>query len=978
VARKTQTTRVFQLARDLGVSSKDIVTKCKAEEIPGVTNHMSAVSLGLAATIREWFGAVAVGGTAVQTAPAVDVKAAREKITKKKARRKASRKSDDHAESETSVQVAEPIGSAPNASAGTVAPPPADAGESFAATAPAVEAAPAEPVAIAPETPVASAPSTPVDEAPPVIDDAPAAPAAETVEPPADDTDDTDAQPLSPDAEPPAESDDSIKPVVNVPTRPKIVAPAGRRLQQPTQTKLAGPKVIRVESPEPVPAPRPRRVERSGAPTGRGGGGPRTGRGIHTIGPDGPPGAGAGGPIREGRGASSRRNKRRSASARPEGQRSTRPGGGAGGPAEGESRGYNWREQDLLERERRLNRSAGFIRAARRDNLKRGSGSGHRAQTAAESGGVVRVEEPISLKILSAATGVKVNTLIRQLVKSGRDISNADVVIDASLALELMVDHDIDLEVIEQKTAEAQIVESFEERERVDEHPRSPVVTILGHVDHGKTTLLDSIRDAKVAEGEAGGITQATSAFRVPVTVGDGERMITFIDTPGHEAFTEMRSRGAKVTDIVVLVVAADDGVMPQTVESIAHAKAAGVPIVVALNKVDKPEATDPNIQRILGQLAEHELNPVDWGGSTEVMRISALKGEGIPELLEVLDYQSQLLDLKADFGGPAEGTVIESQVVEGRGPVARILVQEGKLKKGDFVAVGRGFGRVRDITDDHGKRITEAGPSTPIAISGINEVPDAGDKFYVVKNLKAAEAAAGERKQLERERELATERITLDNIFEKLSESERKELPLIVKADVQGSLETLRVQLPKIGSDEVVVTIKHTAVGGVNESDVGLAEASGAVIIGFNVTAPGAVRRAAEAKGVDIRFYDVIYDLTDEVKKAAEGLLEPELKLEVLGQAEVRQVFKVSKVGMIAGCYVTDGNIERNAQIRVTRDGIVIEKDRRLEQLKRFKDDAKAVNAGQECGMRIDGYDDIRVGDVLECYKTREVRRTL
>ncbi|NNF44453.1 MAG: translation initiation factor IF-2, partial [Phycisphaerales bacterium] len=669
----------------------------------------------------------------------------------------------------------------------------------------------------------------------------------------------------------------------------------------------------------------------------------------------------------------SRRNKRRSASAGRDTARTSRTA-----PSGGGQRPFNWREQDLLERERRLNRSAGFLRAARRDSQKRSAPSGIRSLSAAQTGGTIKVEEPITIKNLSAVSGVKVNDMIRFMVKAGHPLTGADTVIDAETATEIMLQYDIELDIIEQKTAEQQIVEQFEDRDMVDEQPRSPVVTILGHVDHGKTTLLDNIRNANVAEGEAGGITQATSAFRVPVKVGDAERTVTFIDTPGHEAFTEMRARGAQVTDVVVLVVAADDGVMPQTVESINHAKAAGVPIVVALNKVDKPEATDTNIQRILGQLAEHELNPVDWGGQTEVIRISALKGEGIQDLLEVLDYQAQLLELSADFGGAGEGTVIESQVEEGRGAVARVLIQQGLLEKGDFVAVGRAFGRVRDIVDDRGRRVKSAGPSTPVAISGINEVPDAGDRFYVVKSLKAAEAASQERKQDERERELATEKVTLDNIFQKLSESGRKELPLIVKADVQGSLETLRTTLSKIGSEEVVVVVKHAAVGGVNESDIALAEASGAIVVAFNVTAPAAARRAAEARKVDVRFYDVIYDLIDDVTRAAEGLLEPEVKLEVLGHAEVKEVFKISKVGAIAGCYVTDGTIERSAQIRVTRGDIVIEKNRKLDQLKRFKDDAKTVNAGQECGMRIDGYDDIKVGDVLECYRTKEVRRTL
>jgi translation initiation factor IF-2 len=397
----------------------------------------------------------------------------------------------------------------------------------------------------------------------------------------------------------------------------------------------------------------------------------------------------------------------------------------------------------------------------------------------------------------------------------------------------------------------------------------------------------------------------------------------------------------------------------------------------VALNKIDKPEATDANIHRILGQLAEHSLNPVEWGGSTEVVRTSAVTGHGVQDLLEILDYQAELLELKADFAGNAVGSVIEAQLEEGRGPVARILVQQGSLHKGDFIVIGRAYGRVRDIVSDRGDRIDEAGPSTPAAISGINALPDAGDKFYVVDSLRAAEEAAEERRHIERQRELAAPKVTLDNIFSRLAEGEKKELRLVVKADVQGSVETLRKALEQLTTDEVGVTVLHAAVGGINESDISLAEASGAVVIGFNVTSSAKARQTAEARGIDIRLYDVIYDVLDDVKKAACGLLEPEHRLEVLGHAEVRQVFKISRVGMIAGCYVTDGVIERNAQIRVTRGGIVIEKDRRLEQLKRFKDDMREVKSGMECGMKIDGYDDIKPGDVLECYKTVEVART-
>ena len=979
MARKSNTVRVFQIAKELGVSSKDVVAKCEAEDVPGITNHMSTVSMGLQATIREWFGDAAgadreqaesrsASATAVQAAAPVDVKKARAKAKKKTAKSKpaATAKSDD------SVDAA---AAAAKKSTGT-----AD-GEKP------TEARSKDRAADAPKKPAAVEPA----EVKPAGKESVGSETGEPVAPPAADQGTEESDPREGEGGGRGDGDDSdevrpaassdaptrktpAKPTMNIPTRPDSITPAGPKLQQPTATKLAGPKVIRVEQPDVIPAPRSRSSARSGGgPSQIGRSGPRAGRGAGSMDAPDPDaqrgGRGGGG----GGGAANRRNKRRSGGAADSGGRSSRSFSGADS-----ARPFNWREQDLLERERRLNRAGGFFKAARRDNLKRSAGSGHKAQTAAQSGGTVKIEEPITVKDLSAATGVKAAQILRKLILSGKPYT-INSVLETDDAIEAMLEHNIELEIVEQKSAEEQIEEQFEKRELEDERPRSPVVTILGHVDHGKTSLLDKIRNAKVAEGEAGGITQATSAFRVPVSTGeDNERLVTFIDTPGHEAFTEMRSRGAKVTDVVVLVVAADDGVMPQTVESINHAKAAGVPIVVALNKVDKPEATDSNIQRILGQLAEHELNPVEWGGSTEVLRISALKGEGIQDLLEVLDYQAELLELKADFGGQAQGTVLEAATKEGRGPVASILVQHGRLKKGDFVVVGRAFGRVRDIVNDHGKRVEEAGPSQPVAISGINLVPDAGDNFYVVKSLKDAEAAAGERQDQERTRDLSKEKVTLDNIFQHLAASQRKELPLVLKVDVHGSLETLKASLEKITNEEITISIKHAGIGGVSESDVSLAEASGAIVLGFNVTSSSQARKAAEQKNVDVRFYDVIYDILDDVKRAAEGLLEPEVKLEVLGHAEVREVFKITKVGMIAGCYVTDGVIERNAQIRVTRDEVVIEKDRRLEQLKRFKDDAKEVRAGQECGMKIVGYDDIRVGDVLECYKTREVRRTL
>jgi len=945
LAKKTSTIRVFELARELSVTSKDLIAKCEAEGIPKITNHMSTISLGLAATVREWFGG---GGssttTAVETAAPVDLVKARAKAKKKAPRQKAVAEIAETSAVET-PEIQTPAVEIPAVEIPVVETPVVETPPAVETPAPA-PSLPQQPPAVV--TPSPDDPPPPSQE-PPLAVPEPLAPAVAASAPGT-------VAPLSP-------SPARVQP--NVPTRPEVVKPAGPMLQVPSATKLAGPKIIRVETPEPVTHRRP--IDRRPDAIRRSG--PRAGLGAgvgHQEVPESPDSRTA----RPG-GRTTRRNKRRTATAREDAGRTGKVGTGIG-----TDQPFNWRTQDLREREARLNRAGGFFKAHRRD-LRRSSGGGERAVTAAQAGGSVTIAEPITIKDLSSATGVKAIDIVKKLFLAGNPVT-VNSVINSDTATEVMLEYSIELEIIELKSSEQVIVEQFRERKTVDLQSRSPVITILGHVDHGKTSLLDRIRDANVAAGEAGGITQATSAFCVPVRAGDKDHVITFIDTPGHEAFSEMRARGANVTDIVVLVIAADDGVMPQTIESINHAKAAKVPIVVALNKIDKPEATDTNIQRILGQLAEHELNPVEWGGSTEVVRTSATKDEGIQDLLDVLDYQAELLDLKADFGGEAQGTVLEAQLAEGRGPVANVLVQQGCLKRGDVVVIGRGYGRVRDIMDDHGKRGDQALPSSPVTISGINEVPDAGDNFYVVKNIREAEAAAAERTSREREKELAKGKISLDTIFERMKGLGSKQLPLVVKADVRGSVDVVAAALSNLSTDDVTISIKHAAVGGINESDVMLAEATGAIVVGFNVTSSVQARRVADARGTEIRLYDVIYDVIDDVRKAAEGLLDPELKLEVLGHAEVREVFKISKVGMVAGCYVTDGVILRNAQIRVTRQDIVIEKDRRLNQLRRFKEDAKEARSGQECGMKIDGYDDIKVGDVLECYKTLVVPRKL
>lgn len=935
--------RVFEIAKELGIKSKAIVEKCRAEGIPEsvIKNHMSTASAGLEATFREWFSVAEEGhGTAIETTEHVDI----EKVRAKPARRaKPIRKKVEDAPAEietesggdTAVSVAEPEAAQTTAQG----------------TSDTKSAAPAKPGKSEPgKSEPGKSKSTKAEASTP--DDEPNAPADAGEKPDengqAPVADKPSSPPSSP-TRPPATRRTAPAPM-NVPTRPKTVTPAGPKLEQKEVVKLAGPKVVRVEAPEPVDT-RPRRAPRPSGGYGGGGGGGGYG---------GAPGGGM--PMAPGddRGRSPRRGGKGRRGAPSQ-------GGGQGG-------GSSWSQQDLAERQARLQHAGGYLRQ-RRQQLQRSEQE--RSTNLAQAGGKVSITEPFTIKELSAVTGVKGADIVKQLFMQGV-MATINSGIDTEKAQEIMLEYNIELDVVEAKSAEERVAEAFDDRERVDERPRGPVVTILGHVDHGKTSLLDRIRQANVAEGEAGGITQATSAFRVPLKFGDEEKFVVFIDTPGHEAFTAMRARGAHVTDIVVLVVAADDGVMPQTIESISHAKAAGVPIIVALNKMDKPEATEENIHRILGQLAEHDLNPTEWGGDTEVVRTSAVKNEGINELLEILDLQAQVLEITADFDGPARGTVIESKPEEGRGSVANILIQEGMLKVGDFVVMGRGFGRVRDITDDRGKKLKQALPPMPVQVSGIDLLPDAGDKFFVTDSLKKAQEAAEQRRSKERHEQLAQPKVTLDSLFSQIAETELKEILVVLKADVQGSVDVIRHEVEKISGDEVKVRVLHAAVGGITESDVILAEASKAIIVGFNVIPSGKARRQAEDKGVEIRSYRVIYDITNDLRRAAEGLLTPDIREEILGHAEVRQVFRVSKVGSVAGCYITDGTVMRDALIRVTRNDIVIEHDRKLEQLKRFKDDAKEVRSGMECGMKIHAYDDIKEGDILECYKKIEVKRTL
>ncbi len=509
------------------------------------------------------------------------------------------------------------------------------------------------------------------------------------------------------------------------------------------------------------------------------------------------------------------------------------------------------------------------------------------------------------------------------------------------------------------------------DHEGVALEPRPPVVTVMGHVDHGKTSLLDYIRKTKVASGEAGGITQHIGAYHVEMPKG----MLTFLDTPGHEAFTAMRARGAKVTDIVILVVAADDGVMPQTVEAIHHAREAGVPIVVAVNKIDKPQA---DMERVKQELVAHEVVPEEWGGSDIFVPVSAKTGKGVEDLLDAVLLQAELLELKAVRSAMASGIVIEARLDKGRGPVATILVQEGTLRKGDVILAGRESGRVRAMTDETGRSIKEAGPSIPVEVQGLSGVPNAGDEVTGVENERKAREIAlfrqGKYKDVKLQRQQASK---LSNMFQQMQDGDVKTLTLIVKADVQGSVEALTEALEKLSTEEVKVRVVHGMVGGISESDVNLAVASNAVIIGFNVRADTGARRLIESEGVDIHYYNVIYDAVNEVKAAMAGMLKPQFREDVVGNAEIREVFKTSKAGTIAGCQVTDGTIKRGRQARVLRDNVVIY-DGEIESLRRFRDDVSEVKAGMECGMTLKNYTDIRVGDQVEVYERVEVARTL
>ncbi len=583
---------------------------------------------------------------------------------------------------------------------------------------------------------------------------------------------------------------------------------------------------------------------------------------------------------------------------------------------------------------------------------------------------VVKIPEDVRVYEFAEKIGKSVGEIVKTLFALGTMVTKNDFLDKDSIEI-LADEFDVKVETIN-PLDELDYVAKYDEVPNEHEEERPPVVTIMGHVDHGKTSLLDKIRSTKVAAKEAGGITQHVGAYQVEK---DGKK-VTFIDTPGHSAFTEMRARGAQATDIVIIVVAADDGVMPQTKESISHAKAADVPIIIAVNKIDKPTA---NIDNVKAQMAEIGITPVDWGGEYEFIPVSAHTGEGIDDLLETIILQAEIMELKADPTRKAKAIVIESSVEKGLGAVANIIVKNGSLNVGDNVIVGTTYGRIRTMILDDGSRAKKIGPSTPAAIVGLNEVPHAGDIVVAVDSEKEAREVANKRKELARVKELSkSTKVSLDELSELIAEGKIKKLPILVKADVQGSLEAIKKALGELKNDEVEIQIIHSGIGGITESDVILADASDhAYIVGFNVRPTGAVKNKAKELGVEIKTYSIIYDLLDDAKAMLGGLMSPVVKEEALGQAEVRQTFSVAKVGTIAGCFVIDGKIERNAGARLIRNGVVVY-DTKISSLKRFNDDVKEVNKGYECGIMLENFNDIKEGDIIEAYKLVEEQVTL
>jgi translation initiation factor IF-2 len=896
------------LAKELGVNSKAIIDKCQAEGLD-IKNHMSTISAGLAATIREWFSEGA-HSTTIETAAPVDLEKVRVKRRKKAEIKPEGEEETVVAEEPTApsetVETEEPIEAEPSA-------------VEVAEQAPAPETPAPSPVAVEP----APEPVKPVVEEPKV--------------------------PVNTPTPPPA-----LKIVMNEPPKHAPVVPAGPMLEKPRPAKLSGPRVIRVEKPEVVEAPRPRPNRMTKPAYKQAAAEPLLASAPQIA-------------DSKGKGAGAKGKKKTHGRRHEEGKTAEEI-------LREQKTARKLRSRDLEERRARLEAAGGEgmrLRPVRKIETKK---------TKADEAPKIKPEkatvtEPVLVKDLANALGVKTAEIIEKLI--GHNImAVANQEIPNDIAELVSLDLGTELVIQPKLTLEQQIAEEFANREKKNIQKRNAIVTMLGHVDHGKTSLLDKIRSANVAAGEAGGITQHMGAYQVVWGDKNSQKRVTFLDTPGHEAFTAMRARGANMTDIAVLVVAADDGIMPQTKEAINHAKAAGVHIIVALNKIDLPGI---DINRLYGQLSEYELAPAEWGGTTDVVKTSATKNIGIEELLEHLDYASELLDLKADPTVPATGWVVEAKLNPTKGPMATLLIEEGVLKKGDIILAGASYGRIRTLRDSGGRSINSAISAAPVEISGLNVVPQAGDRFYCLSDINRAKMAAEEKKNMSRKAALSTRSlVTMENLFSQIEAGKTKEVNVIIRADVQGSVDVLVKYLTELSTSEVGVKVLHAAVGAITEGDVVLAEASNAIVIGFNVVPDDKASKIAESKGVDIRLYSIIYKITDDLKKAMSGLLEPEEKVNSLGKAAVRDTFKIPNVGTIAGCYVEQGEVVRNARIRLIRDGVIIRDNCPIESLKHFKDDAKKVGTGMECGIKIAGFDDVKKGDVFEVYEIVKVQRTI
>jgi translation initiation factor IF-2 len=937
--------RLHNLAKELQVPSKVIIDKCRAENIE-IKNHMHVISAGLEATIREWFSEGA-HTTTLEEASRVDLESIRAKreARKKKAAKAAAASAPAAPTAEAPVELEEEAG--PQKPTPRRKSPEQQVVQQEQTASAVLEAAPPTPTA----EEVSGSPATMPEATPPLAapSDVPAVAAEVPPLTPAAEGEPTIAAALGMRDVPPH----GLKP------RLKPAAAAGP-LNIPKPAQLTGPRVVRFDKPE-AERERPRPAARHGGP-------------LHpeTVGRERPgltPEDEEGRPVR-------RVGRAKDGEVGPVVDRPPQPRRTIRDTHhESSEKLREWRDRDLIERRDRLaqasGRGIGGLRALEGKQTARRTGP--RVPAVYVKKEKVDLVGPMMVRDFSRETGITVNEILKKLMQEHGILATINSGIDADTGRLIAADYGIEVNIVPAKSALDRLAEEFAALERKNLQTRPPVVTVLGHVDHGKTSLLDRIRRANVTASEAGGITQHIGAYRVKA----GERWVTFVDTPGHTAFTAMRARGTKLTDVVVLVVAADDGVMPTTVEAINHARAANTPIVVALNKIDLPH----DINKIYGQLAEQGLTPSgEWGGETDVIKTSALTGEGIDELLSHLATLSEVMELKVDPTIPGTGTVIEAERSGVLGNVARLMVQEGTLSAGDVVVCGPGYGRARLIVDDNGKAVKKAGPSTPVEISGLSEVPMSGDRFYVLESLQRAKEIAQEVAAQRREQELfrAVKPTSLESMLASRAEGEIPELRVIIRADVQGSVDVLHKTLSELPSDQVRLNILHAGVGTVSESDVVLAKASDAIIIAFHVVPEPALQRMADEQGVDIRCYRVIYNVLDDIRGALEGLLAPEERIESRGRAEIREVFNITRVGRVAGCYVREGLIERSHVVRVVRDGVVVKDRAAIESLRRFKDDVKEVRTGMECGIRIADFNDVKPADIIESFEVVKIAKKL